>query len=230
METDKVFAVVGLGTFGRQVADELYRKGGKVVAIDNQPELVERVKSSVTQAVLVNATDAEALAQAPLDDVDVAVVAIGDNIEASILATALLKKMRVPFVIARAVSDLHQLVLKQVGADQVVNIEIEEGTRLAMRLIAPHVLDRVPLSKSDSVAELRVPRAVLGSTLAELKLRARFRVNVVSIRRTHVDVDELGNPERREELIFPGPTDELKEDDVIMVVGRNEDIDAFSAL
>ena len=227
---DKTFAVVGLGTFGRQLCEVLARKGGTVIAIDNDPQLVDRVKQAVTQAVLVDATDEEALATAPLDNVDIGVVAIGDNMEASILATTLLKRLAVPYVVSRAISDLHQQVLRQVGADEVVNIEIDEGTRIANRLIAPDVLDQFPISAEISVAELYVPKAIVGATLAELDLRNRYRVNMVSIKRAQVDVDELGNPRRREEVIFPGPQDSLLADDTVLVVGRNDDIERFKTL
>jgi trk system potassium uptake protein TrkA len=227
---EKTFAVIGLGTFGRKVCEVLAEKGGSVIALDNDPVLVERLTQTVTQAVLVDATDEEALANAPLEDVDVAVVAIGDNVEASILTTALLKSMAIPYVLARATSPLHQQVLRRVGADEVVNIEIAEGSRIASRLIAPQVLDQYPITKDISIAELHVPKSLVDATLAKLDLRNRYRVNVVAIRRADVEVDELGNPDRREVVLFPGPDDVLQSEDVILVVGRNADIDAFREL
>lgn len=227
---EKAFAVVGLGTFGRQVCETLARKGATVIAIDNDPALVDRVKQTVTQAVLVDATDPDGLASAPLEDVDIAVVAIGDNVEASILATTLLKKLAVPYVVARAISDLHHEVLRQVGADEIVNIEIDEGTRIANRLIAPDVLEQLPISSEISVSELYVPEAIVGASLAELDLRNRYQVNVVSVKRVRMEVDELGNPRRREQVIFPGPDDVLERDDTILVVGRNDDIERFKEL
>ena len=114
---DKTFAVIGLGTFGYKLCEVLSDKGAKVIAIDNDAGLVDRVRAMVTQAVLVDATDQEGIGNAPLEDVDVAIVAIGDNMEASILATALLKQNAVPYVVSRAISELHQKVLQRVGAD-----------------------------------------------------------------------------------------------------------------
>jgi trk system potassium uptake protein TrkA len=226
----KTYAVVGLGTFGRQVAEVLAGKGGAVIALDSDPVLVERVKETVTQAVHVDSTDEEALSNVELGEVDVAIVAIGDNVEASILTTALLKKMAVPHVVARSVSDLHQQVLRQVGADEVVNIEVDEGTRIATRLIAPDILDRIPVSSDISVAELHVAPAIVGATLDQLDLRAKYRINIVSIKRTRIEVDELGNPNRKDSVVFPGPDDTLEAHDTILVVGRNADIDAFGQL
>ncbi len=229
-QRQKVFAVLGLGVFGRQICETLVNRGGSVIAIDQDPELIEQVKETVTQAVLINTTDEESLSQAALENVDVAVVAMGDNVEASILTTALLKKHGVAHVVARAISALHARVLKQVGADEVINLETDAGARLAGRLIAPDVLERVALSRDISVAEMYVPQAVVGATLAEMDLRGRYSITVISIKRTTRNVDELGNPVETEEIVFPGPQDTLLETDVIHVVGKNDAIDKFRQL
>ena len=226
-EKGKVYAVIGLGTFGRRVAEVLADRGGKVIAIDNDASLIDRVKDSVTQAVLLDTTDETSLANAPFDDVDVAVVAIGENVAASILTTALLKRIGVSYVFARSISDLHEQVLRQVGADEILNIEVDEGQRVAMRLISPEMLDRIPVSKSISVAELYAPHTFVGKSVSELDLRDRFNINIISITRTNIQVDEIGNPIRDEQIIFPSSKDILAESDVILVVGKDEDIDAL---
>lgn len=227
MAKERVFAVIGLGTFGRHVSLELSARGGKVLAIDNQPKQVEALKDAVTQAVLVDATDEEGLASLSLGEVDVAIVAIGDAIEAGILTTAILKRSGVPYIVARAVSDIHAQVLRQVGADEVINLEVDEGRRIAQRLIAPHVLDRIPISSSISFAEVYVPRSFVNSTLVRLDLRKRFSINVVAIKRTKLSVDEVGNPVKDEEVVFPESDTMLLEQDVLLVVGKNEDIEAM---
>lgn len=219
--------MIGLGAFGRRVVEVIADRGGKVIAIDNDPSLIDRVKDAVTQAVLLDATDETSLASAPFDDVDVAVVAIGVNVASSVLATALLKRIGVPYVLARSISDLHEQVLRQIGADEIVNIEIDEGQRVAMRLMSPEILDRIPVSKSISVAELYAPRSFVGKSIAELDLRSRFNLTVASITRTLLRVDEIGNPIRNEQIIFPKKDDVLQEADVLLVVGKNEDIDAM---
>ncbi len=229
-ERQRVFAVLGLGVFGRQICETLAERGGSVIAIDQDPSLIEQVKEDVTQAILVDTTDEDSLSQAALQEVDVAVVAMGDNVEASILTTALLKKQGVAYVIARAISALHARVLKQVGADEILNLETDAGTRLASRLIAPDILEQVALSSDISLAEMYVPQAVLGATLAELDLRGRYNITVISIKRTSRDVDELGNPVENEQIVFPGPNDTLLETDVIHVVGRNDAIESFRRL
>ena len=227
---EKTFAVIGLGTFGLQLCNTLAAEGVTVIAIDNDAALVERVSEVVTQAVLLDATDPDALTGAPLENVDVAIVAIGSQIEASILATALLKRRVVPYIIARAISDLHHQVLRQLGANEVINIEVDEGIRLARRLVSPDVLSRFPISKDMSVAELYVPETIAGASLVELDLRGRYGVNVVSVKRIKIDVDEFGTPQRREEVSFPGPKDRLERDDTILIIGLNKDIERFRNL
>ena len=227
MARERVYAVVGLGTFGREVCRTLMEKGGKVIAIDNKAALIDRVKNEVTQAILIDTTDEETISRAPLESVDVAIVAIGDNVEASILTTALLKRIGVPRILSRAVSDIHEQVLRQVGADEIVNIEIDEGKRVANRLTSPEVLDTIPISDQISVSELFVPKSMVGVSLANLDLRTKFHVNVVSIKRDKITIDEYGNPNRSEELFFPGAEDALEDGDVLLVVGSNSDIETL---
>lgn len=228
--SERVYAVIGLGLFGERLSQTLSGKGGAVIAIDKNPDLIERVKEHVSQAILLDAADEAALDQAPLDDVDVAIVGMADDLQASILITAILKSRGLPHVIARATSELHAQILRRVGADEVINVETDAGVRLANRLVAPRVLEQVALSAEISVAEMRVPPSLVGQTLAGLDLRNRHRISVISIRRDRVSVDESGDSETTEEIIFPGPDDRLKDDDVLHVIGKNESIRRFQDL
>ena len=227
MAKETLFAVIGLGTFGEQVCEVLMEKGGRVLAIDNRSEIIEKIKDSVTQAILLNATDEEALSTIPFEDVDIAIVAIGENKEASILITAILKRIGVSYILARATSELHSRVLKQVGADEVVNIEISEGKRVAQKLLAPEILDRIPISETITVAELYASRSFIGKNLSKLNLRKKFKINIIAVKRSFISIDELGNPIKSEEVIFPDSDTKMKEHDIILVVGQNEDIDIF---
>ncbi len=226
----KTFAIIGLGTFGSRLCEELSAKGGVVLAIDNQGDLIERVKDITAQSVLVDSTDEEAMSQVPFEDIDTAVVAIGDNIEASILSTAILKKMGIPRIIARSVTDIHQRVLRQVGADEVINLEINAGNNLAQKLISPDILDSIPISDTISLAEVLTPQEFAGKSLVELDLRNKMHVTVAAIRRTNLSIDEEGNTVTGEQIIFPGPQDLLEKTDVMLVVGENEPLQAFKEL
>jgi len=227
---DKVFAVIGLGSFGRQLCSTFMERGASVIALDNQAELIDKVKEEVTQAIRVDSTDNESLEQVPFEDVQTAIVAIGENIEASILTTALLKRKGVPYILARAVSELHTQVLRQVGADEVVNLEIDEGIKIAQRLAAPDISDRFQIGSALSLVEMKAPKAIQHKQLHSLDLRNRYRISIVAIYRSSHSVDEVGNPLKEQTVLFAEPSTVLEEQDTILIVGKNEDIDTFREL
>jgi len=229
-EKDKIFAVIGLGVFGLKVCEVMAERGGRVIAIDKDPALIEKVKDIATQSILLDSTDETAMNQIPFADISVAIVAIGEHIEASILTTAILKRQGIPYIVARAVTEIHHQVLRQVGADEVVNIEIEEGQRIAQRLISPEILDRISVTENISVAEVYVPKDFLGKTLAKLNIRNKMHVNIVAILRTNLSVDEEGNPVKTDNAVFPDAAEILQESDIMLIVGKNEDLDAFRKL
>ncbi len=224
---EKVFAVFGLGAFGMEVCRCLIEKGGKVIAFDHRPQPIEKIKDLVTQVMVLDSTDEDALRSAPLENVDVAIVAIGDDVEASILTTALLKNIEVPYIVARAVTDIHMRVLRQIGANEVINLEIEEGRRVASRLLTAEVLETIPVTEDYSILELYVPESMVGKSLERLNLRREYLVNVIAIERFKTTVDEEGNPVKEERVILPLKDDVLLSDDILIVVGRNSDLDAF---
>ncbi len=224
---EKVFAVIGLGAFGVQLCLTLMEKGGKVIAIDSNPDLVDMMKDKVTSAVLLDASDDQALSHAALDNIDYAIVAISDNIEANILSTAILKQIPVPFVLSRAVSEIHEKVLKQIGADEVINLEVDEGERIASRLIAPDILDRVPISAELTIAEAYMPKEFQGGKVTELGLMEKFNLSLVIIKRITTDVDEDGVPKKKEIVIYPQDNAVLEKNDILVVLGKNSDIDNF---
>jgi trk system potassium uptake protein TrkA len=224
MPDEKTFAVFGLGTFGFEVCRVLSEKGGRVIAVDVNPSLIEKVKEIATQAVLIDSTDEDSLRGAPLENVDVGIVAIGDDMEASILTTAILKNRGIPYIISRAISDIHAQVLRQVGATEVLFIEIEEGRRLATRLISPDVLDRIPISKNQTLAEVIVPEAFVGKTLQKLDLLNKLNITIISVKRMSTKIDDMGNPQKEELIIQPIPATALDEGDILVVIGKDEDI------
>jgi trk system potassium uptake protein TrkA len=230
MPMKRNFAVIGLGAFGASICDVLIEKGTTVVAMDRDPSTVEQMKSRVSAAVLVDTTNEDSLLKAPLEDIDVAIVAIGDNLEASILTTMLLKQRGVPYVVARAISPLHEAVLKRVGANETVNVEVVTGTRLARRLVAPDVLDSIPLSSEVSLAEQLVPEYFVGKTLGELDIEKKMKVRLVGVLRLSLDLDDSGNSVRKETLLFPDSKDSLAEGDKLFLLGVNKDLDAFQHL
>lgn len=230
MPHERSIAVIGLGSFGASICDVLAEKGTTVVAMDRDPVMVEKMKNRVSAAVLVDTTNEDSLLKAPLEDIDVAIVAIGDNLEASILTTMLLKQRGVPFVVARSISPLHDTVLRRVGANEVINVEVETGTRIARRLVAPDILDSVPLSAEVSLTEQLVPKFFIGETTETIKLEEKMNLRLVAILRLSIDLDDSGNSVRREDLVYPEKAGTFQEGDRLFLLGRNVDLAGFQNL
>ncbi|RKY01854.1 TrkA family potassium uptake protein [Candidatus Poribacteria bacterium] len=212
------FAVIGLGRLGSHLARSLAKRGAEVIAIDRDMRAVEAIKDQVTLAVRLDSVDEEALRAQGLDKVDAVIVAIGEDFESNVLTVALLKKLGVKQVIARASSEIQQQILSLVGADKVFFPEADTAERLAQLLISPSILDYIPLTDGRSVAQVNAPESFHGKTIAELKIRTRYGVNVIAVRRS-------GEKEITE---MPSPDYVIKKGDVLVVVGANEDIEKLS--
>jgi len=210
----KQFVVIGLGNFGFNVAAALARKGFEVLAIDRNGRKVEDIKELVTQAVIADATDKEALAEIVPDTVDAVIVGTGDNLEASILITLALKELKVKQIIVKAVSAQHARALELIGATEVVQPERDMAVSLAERLTTPNVLNTIALSPEYTIADVGTPEDFWGKTLQELQLRTRFNVLVIAVH------DVLQNRTH----IVPGPDFKVGPDTILTVLGRYEDI------
>ncbi len=227
MEIKKNFAVIGLGEFGSQICKVLVEGGASIVAFDTNLQAVEGIKNILPTAMQLDTTNEEALLKAPLDDVEVAIVAIGDNIEASILTTTLLKQRGIPYVLSRAVSSLHATVLRRVGANEVLNIEISTATRVARRLITPDLMDSIAVTKEFSIRELTLPKFFVGKTLSAMALQENFNINLIALVRVEMDIDDLGNPVQKEILHYPDDDFKMEEGDKLFLIGSNAKIDEF---
>lgn len=179
----KTYVVVGLGRFGGNVAKQLCRLGCEVLAIDTNPELVQHIAADVTQAVTADAQDKEVLRALGVGNFDCGVVAIGDDLTASVLATMNMKELGIPYMVCKAHDDTHRKVLEKLGADRVVIPEHENALRLAHSLSSPNVLDYIELSSDYSIIEVPAPAAWNGKSLKELNVRAKLGVNIIAIRR-----------------------------------------------
>jgi trk system potassium uptake protein TrkA len=221
-------AVFGLGQFGTSIAEALTRKGVEVIAFDVDAQRVEDVKDRVTVSVVLDSTDERALRAVGLDQVHVAVVTMGTNIEANILTSALLKQLGVPRVMARANTALQEGILRAVGVDKVINVEQGMGEAIAASLAVGDVHRFFTLATGHSLVEIDVPRNLYGKTLAEAELRQRYNINIVAIKNRIPDVDDRGRRTFREEIqLVPKPSDILKEGDVLIVAGEDDDIQAL---
>lgn len=219
------FAVIGLGRFGYRVAKTLAEMGAEVAAIDSDPERVEKVSDFVTLAYQMDATDEKALRSVGMQNVDVAVVSIGENIEASILVVMTLKEMGVKEIIAKGVTTIHGKVLEHIGVSKVVYPEAEMAVRLAHSLTTPNVMEQLTLSEDYSIEEISPPKSLIGKTLVETELRKKFGVTVMAIRRKVPGLDEKGESTIKEEwIVSPPPTSVITNMDELVIIGKNEDL------
>lgn len=182
MSINKTYAVFGLGRYGRSVAEELVKNGAEVIAIDTNEEYVNDASVHIPVCKCADITDAEVIEKLGIANVDVVVVAIASNLEASVMAITLCKEVGVPTVIAKCGNEMHQKILKRVGADQVVFPEKESGSRLAKNLLSSGFADLIELSEDVSMVELDMKPAWEGKTLIQLDLRRKYSMNVVAIR------------------------------------------------
>lgn len=223
-------AVIGLGNFGTTVARELTEKGAQVIAIDKRKQRVEELKDSVSYAVALDTIDKDALRSVGIQDVDIAVVCIGEGIEANLLTTLLLKKLGVKKIWVRAISPLQQEILKTLEVDEIMNLEEEMGKIVARSLVSPGISKHIPLSSGHSIAEIKVPECFVGKTIRQINPREKFSVNIVAIKKKTPKINELGERIFEESIEdVPSPNEPLEEEEILLVVGMDENIKRFSS-
>jgi len=215
----KQFVVVGLGNFGFSVATRLGQIGHQVLALDSVPTRVDQIKDQVTQAVVIDARDKNALAEVVTDAMDAAVVGLGDSIEASLLCVLYLRELGVKRIIAKAASDDHARILEAIGASEVIHPERAAALRLAEKLNAPtSVLDYIELSPDYSIIDVATPDDFVGKTLKQLQLPKRQGVLVIAVRCV-----------LKGDIQLLPPADYKFEPDTIMtVIGRYADLNKLA--
>lgn len=179
----KSYIVIGLGRFGSEVARRLCQLGCEVLAVDTDSEIVQAISNDVTHAVVADGRDKGVLRALGAGDFDCAIVAIGDRLAESVLATMNLKELGVPKVVCKARDDTHRQVLKKLGADQIVIPEQEQAYRLARSLSSQNVLDYIELSEDYGIIDLPAPDSWTGKNLRELNVRAKLGVNILAIKK-----------------------------------------------
>lgn len=222
-------AVIGLGKFGSTVARELTERGVRVIAIDERKERVESIKESVAYAVTLSSTDRAALESISVRDVDVAVVCIGEDVEANLLTTLLLKKLGVKKIWARAINELQLEILRTMEVSDIINLEEQMGKAIAQTLASANLDRYIPLAEGHSLAEVKIPESYVGKTLRQISPRKKHKVNVVALKRLVPAVDDLGERTFKESIDnVPSPDEKLGQDIVLLVAGADRDIEKFS--
>lgn len=211
----KQYAVFGLGSFGESVAVTLQELGCEVVVVDNHMERIENISPYVSYAVQADIEDPEVIRSLGVRNLDGVVVAVADDMEASIMATLVSKEIGVPYVLAKAKNDLHAKVLKKIGADSIIFPEKEIGQSVARNLVSGEFVDWISLSPDYSITEIAVPEKWIGKSLSEIDVRRTKDVNVVGVRigeKIQVTID---------------PEEPLQKEMMLIMIGSNEALEKF---
>ena len=208
----KQYIVIGCGRFGASVATTMHLLGHQVMAIDKNEDIIQTLSDKVTHAAIVDVTDELALRSLGLSNFDVAIIAIGSDIRASIMATLIAKEMGVSEIICKAKDELQAKVLYKIGADRVVFPERDMGVRVAYNLLSNNILDHIELDPEYSIVEIVMPPKWIGKSLIELDLRGKYEITVLAIKNG------------KEITVTPPPDKELEGGGILVVIGRNSSI------
>lgn len=209
---NKQFAVFGIGRFGSSVAKCLVSQGYEVLAVDSDEERIQKMSDIMTHAVCADSTDEETLKSLGIRNFDAVVVAIGHDVQASVMTTLLLKELGVGYIVAKAQNALHGKMLEKIGADRVVYPERDMGLRIAHNLISTNVLEFIELSPELSIVEVAVPRSMVGQSLANSNLRAEYGLNLVALKRGESIIVTLK------------PVEVFRQGDILFVIGETKGI------
>ena len=214
----KSYMIIGLGRFGSAIGRQLCHLGAEVLAIDVRNDLVQQIAPDVTHAVVGDAQDKEVLRALGASQFDCAIIAIGDDLAASVLTTMNLKELGVPYIVCKAHDETHRRVLEKLGVDRVIIPEQEHGERLARSLHSHNVLDYIELSEAYGILEVPAPKSWVGKTLKELNVRAKLGVNIIA-------VESCGKTN-----VSPSADYCIQREDVMVVLGENYALEAVQKL
>lgn len=211
------FAVIGLGRFGGSICKELSAEGMDVLAIDIEEDKVKQYKNIAAHAVIADTTDEEVLKELGIRNIDHVIVAIGEDIQASILTTLMLKEIGIKTITVKAQNDYHEKVLIKIGADHVVHPERDMGKRIAHSIMYTNILDHLEVSEDHSIVEIKAGEKMHGKSLLDLDIRAKYGCNVVAIK-------EAG---AKEINVSPMANQKINREDILIVIGSDKDLTRF---
>ncbi|PAT01025.1 potassium transporter Trk [Candidatus Izimaplasma bacterium ZiA1] len=212
----KTFAVIGIGRFGQAVVEELIARKADVLVIDKDPERIARVSKIATHAVVLDTADKGALKEVGIQSIDHVIVAIGNDIENSILTTLILKELGVETVTVKVQNEYHAKVVEKLGADELVQPEQQTGKRLANKILSKNILEYYDLSKDHSFIVLEATSKITDSRIINLDVRTKYHINIVAIK-------------RGETIVIPKPEDVVMENDKLILVGKNVDLEKYNS-
>ncbi|MBN3581583.1 TrkA family potassium uptake protein [Algoriphagus aestuarii] len=222
------YIIVGMGNFGGYLAMRLTDLGHEVIGVDNSENRIDLVKDKITHAITMNATDTQAVKNLPLRDCDVVIIAIGEDVGASIMSTAIFKQLQVKRIIARAINDLHETVIRSIGVDEIIHPEEETADRLSKRLQMKGVMDSLEISDEYNIVEVKVPKRYLGMKVSEADIRKEFFLNILTVIKM-VDKTNLLGIKTQEKRVVGVITPDylLEEGDILLLFGKIKNIQEF---
>ncbi|HRI26654.1 MAG TPA: TrkA family potassium uptake protein [Chitinophagales bacterium] len=219
------FIIIGLGNFGAALALKMTEMGHEVIGVDNSMTKVSLLRDAITHTVCLDSTDIQAVRTLPLKETDVAIVAIGEDVGASIMATAVLKQLNVKKVIGRAISPLHQTVLEAMGITHIIHPEAETAERLAKRLDIKGIIDSFNLTDRYNIIEATVPERYVGQSIRDVNFRNKYNVVILTIIRVTEQKNVLGVTHKVSEVVGVAAPDMIFEkDDILVLFGNIKDI------
>lgn len=211
----KSFAVIGMGRFGQSVVEELIRREVDVLVIDKDPDRIAKMSKIATHAVTLDTTDVQALKEVGISSIDHVVVAIGKDLQSSILTTLILKDLGVDKVTVKVQNADHAKVVNKLGADEIIQPEQQSGKRLASKIVSDNILDYIDLNESHSFIVVHATNKIIESTIINLDVRNKFRINVVAIRRNG-------------DILIPNADTVIENADQLLLIGSNVDLQKFN--
>lgn len=208
------FAIIGMGSFGSNVAKTLYEKGNEVLAVDTDKEKVGEVKACVSHAVHMDAADKENLEALGIGEMDVVVVSLGPEMEASILTVLHLHELGVKRIVAKALTEDHAKILEAVGATEVIFPEKDMAVKTALRLSNPNVLEYLPLISGIGIQEIAPPEKFIGKSIKELDLRNKYGIQIIAIKEII--------PEKI--TYVPKSNFVIKDSDILVIMGEEKQL------
>ncbi|MBN7814373.1 potassium channel family protein [Algoriphagus pacificus] len=222
------YIIVGMGNFGGYLAMRLTDMGHEVIGVDNSENRIDIIKDKITHAVTMNATDTQAVKNLPLRDCDVVIIAIGEDVGASIMSTAIFKQLNVKRIIARAINDLHETVIRSIGVDEIIHPEEETADRLSKRLQMKGVMDSLEISDEYNIVEVKVPKRYIGMKVSEAEIRKEFFLNILTVIKLEDKTNLLGIKTQEKKVIgVITPEYSLEENDILLLFGKIKNIQEF---
>ncbi|MCH6199642.1 TrkA family potassium uptake protein [Aquiflexum sp. LQ15W] len=219
------YIIVSLGNFGAYLATRLTNLGHEVIGIDTRESKIELLKDSITHVIMMDASDAQALKTLPYKDVDVVIVAIGEDFGASIMVTALFKQLKVKRLISRSINKVHETVINAIGVDEIIHPEEDSAERMAKKLQMKDVLDSLDVSEDYNIIEVKTPARYVGLTIAETEIRQNYNINILTIIKMEEKANIFGNKTlvKKVQGVLTANT-KIEEGDILLLFGHIKDL------